>query len=440
MASEDRARRGTPLDATPDDRTRAGKKPAGPSQDDHDSVALLHTTADRVHEVEQTIGERWDAVADPIRGRLQKPVARVTGWARWVQGLRPYRVYNQYAYADGNLRAAGMSFQALFAIFAGVWLGFSLIGVWLGGDEQLVDHLTTFIDSIIPGLIGTDGLISKQALTELSGFGWTGLIATVGLLWTAIAWLYYTRQAVRAMFGLERDSRNYVLQKVTDLGLAVAFGVVLLISALLSVASTEALTLIFGLFGIPDDSFWFTSAVRVTGLVLVVALNMVTLGVMYRVLSQVAIPWRRLLLGTLLGAIALGGLSALSGVIFAGASRNPLFASFTVVVGLLLYLNIVSRVMLLGASWIAVGMKDNGISPRHLTAEQRERERAADELRARIVVARSDVDNAQEALEHAGWMRRITARRTLGRAQDRLSALEAEQHTSAPGNRGGFDV
>jgi len=408
-----------------------------------ESEALLRTAIDEADELRQSLGERWEAVAEPIRGRLEKPVARVTRWALWVQGLRPYRVYRQYAYADGNLRAAGMSFQALFALFAAIWLGFSVIGVWAGGDMRFITELARFIDTVVPGLIGQDGVISETTLAQLGGFGWTGLIAAIGLLWTAIAWLYYTRQAVRAMFGLGRDPRNYVLQKITDLGLAGAFGVVLFASALISIASTEALTFIFGLIGVPDDSFWFTTAARAAGLVIVVALNMLTLGSMYRVLSRVAIPWRRLLAGTFLGGVALGGLAALSGAIFTGASRNPLFASITVIIGLLLYLNIVSRVMLLGASWIAIGMKDNGISPRRLTREQLARERAAEELHARIVVARSDAEHAQAALARAGWFGRLTARRTLTNAERRLAELEGEQqtvHDASARRRIGFDV
>jgi Predicted membrane protein len=419
----------------------AGRADAAPFEDSpREPEVLLRTARGEVDEVRESIDRRWDEVSEPIRGRLRAPVAKVSGWARRVQALRTYRSYRQYAYAEGNLRAAGMSFQALFALFAAVWAGFSVIGLVVGGNDAVIDALASLIDSAVPGLIaysGQAGVISLDAFGTGSGFGWTGVIASAGLLWTAIAWLYYTRQAVRAMFGLGPDPRNYVLQKVTDFVLAVAFGLVLVISAALSVASTEALTLLFGLFGIPDDSFWFNTTVRVTGLVLVVALNMLTLGTMYRVLSRVAIPWRRLVSGALVGAIALGVLSTLSGAIVAGAGKNPLFASFAVIIGLLLYLNIVSRVMLLGASWIAIGMKDHGISPLRLTSRQREYELADEVLRARVVVARSDLADAEEALADASWLGRFTARRALSRARTRLAGLEAEQGASTDAARVG---
>ena len=38
---------------------------------------------------EHTLKERLLERADPMRKRLEKPVARVSRWAKWVQALRP---------------------------------------------------------------------------------------------------------------------------------------------------------------------------------------------------------------------------------------------------------------------------------------------------------------------------------------------------------------
>ena len=39
---------------------------------------------------------------------------------------------------------------------------------------------------------------------------------------------------------------------------------------------------------------------------------------------------------------------------------NPLRASFTVFIGLLIYFNFASRIYLLATSWVAVSMRDSG--------------------------------------------------------------------------------
>lgn len=376
-------------------------------------------------QADESLRERLVERADPLMRRFDRPVARVSGWAKWVKALRPYRVYINYAYSDGNLRAAGMGYQSLFAVFAAVWVGFSVASIWLSGNETVFDALVALINRAVPGLIettGTVGVIPQEQLRNASSFGWTGVIAAIGLIWTAIGWLYYTRQAVRAVFRLSRDTTNYVLQKVRDLGLALIFGVLFVVSALLTIISTQALTLLLDLTGL-SDSFWTTAATRLSGLFVSVALNIVTLGAMFRVMSRVAIPWRNLFFGALLGALVLAGLSALGGLLLRGAYNNPLLATFAVFIGLLLWFNLISRVTLLSASWIAIGMHDRGLSPRTVSPEEAAAERAAAEHEARVLVARSELAKAQDALATSGWFSRLPAQRRVARAEQRLNDL-----------------
>jgi membrane protein len=385
-------------------------------------------------EPEESLRERILDAAEPLKERLEKPVARVSRWAKWVQGLRPYRVYINYSHSDGNLRAAGMGFQSLFAIFAAIWLGFSVAGIWLSSNQQVFNALVAIINRAVPGLISTstsEGAINVEQLESATGFGWYGVIAAVGLLWTAIGWLYYTRQAVRAVFGLSRDTTNYVLQKIRDLFLALGFGLVLIVSALLTILSTQALAFVLDLIGISSDSFWATAAAQFSGLLVSVTLNIFTLGAMFRVMARVSIPWKNLFFGVLLGSLILAGLSALGGYFLGAATKNPLLATFAVFVGLLLWFNLVSRVILLSASWIAVGMFDSGLSPRMITPEQAAAERAAAEYEARVLVARAELQNAKDDLGKARFLARLGAQRRVEKAEHRLNDLLDESSVSA---------
>jgi len=377
-------------------------------------------------EPEESLKDRFRDATEPIKERLEKPVARVSHVAKWVQALRPYRVYINYSHSDGNLRAAGMGFQSLFAIFAAVWLGFSVAGLWLTGNPEIYKALVQLINRAVPGLIATptsQGVIDTAQLEQATSFGWAGAVAAIGLLWTAIGWLYYTRQAVRAVFGLSRDTTNYVLQKIRDLFLALGFGLVFVFSATLTIVSTQALTFFLDLVGLPSDSAVTSVITRISSLVVSVALNIVTLGAMFRVMARVAIPWRNLFFGVLLGAAVLAGLSVLGGVLLGGATKNPLLATFAVFIGLLLWFNLVSRVILLSASWIAIGMFDRGLSPRMVTPEQAAAERAAAEHEARVVVARAELADARTELSKAHWFGRLAAQRKVERAEHRLNDL-----------------
>jgi membrane protein len=377
-------------------------------------------------EPEESLRERILDATEPLKDRLEKPVARVSGVAKWVKELRPYRVYINYSHSDGNLRAAGMGYQSLFAIFAAVWLGFSVASLWLTSNPDIFGALVTLINRAVPGLISTPtsaGVIDQEQLSEATGFGWAGIIAGIGLLWTAIGWLYYTRQAVRAVFGLSRDTTNYVLQKIRDLFLALAFGIVLIVSALLTIGSTQALTFLLQLVGLDSDSFWMAAVTRFSALLVSVLLNIFTLGAMFRLMSRVAIPWRNLFFGVLLGALVLAGLSALGGLLLGGATKNPLLATFAVFVGLLLWFNLISRVILLSASWIAIGMFDRGLSPRVVSPEQEAAERAAAEQEARVLVARAELHDAQDEVHRTRFFARLMAQRRVERAEHTLNDL-----------------
>ena len=62
-----------------------------------------------------------------------------------------------------------------------------------------------------------------------------------------------------------------------------------------------------------------------------------------------------------LGALALGVLKVLAGSLLTLTSSNPLLASFAVLVGLLIWFNLVCAVILLGASWVVVTATDAGV-------------------------------------------------------------------------------
>jgi membrane protein len=345
-----------------------------------------------------------------------------------VQRLRPMRVFSSFNGNRGNLLAAGMSYQSLFAIFAALWLVFSVAGIWLTSNPDLLHALIDVINRAAPGLIGQNGAVSEDALVRISGtLGWTGIIAAVGLLFTAVGWLDSTRQAVRSMFELGDDPTNFVLQKLRDLGLAFGFGILLVIAALASLVSASAVTGVLQFFGVESQTLWAQASVQAIGFLITAVLNAVTLSMMYRVLSHLAIPLRNLVRAAILGGIALTILSTLSGLVLRGASRNPLAASFAVILGLLIWFNLVCRVMLYCASWIAVGMEDRGISPRRLTPEQRIAELAAEEKKAKIVLAQAAVERADAAVAAARGFKRRRAARRLERARAHLLELRTDQ-------------
>jgi len=297
------------------------------------------------------------------RMTLKQRIAAVTAW---VTALKPVRVFLQYNAKGGPLLAAGLSYQALFAVFAAIWVGFSIAGFAISANPELEAAFLRLLATNVPGLIdsGDGGAIDAKALLSTGVLTWTGAIAAVGLLFTALGWLASGRDAVRILFGLPTAPTNFLLLKLKDLGLALGFGAAMVLSAALSVFSTAALGEVFDWLGVDRESMAATLAVRGLGLVIVLLLDAVVLGVFYRVVSGITIPFRQLAQGVLLAGLALGVLQALGSTLLGGATRNPLLASFAVIIGLLIWFNLVCQVTLLGATWIAVSSDDAGVDLR----------------------------------------------------------------------------
>jgi membrane protein len=351
------------------------------------------------------------AAAKSAPNAMQRALAR----ARELQAVRMFLRYQKHR---GPLLANGLSYQSLFAVFAALWLGFSVAGLVLRANPELSAAFFATINASIPGLIDTGsgtGAVKAEQLLQTSILGWSGIIAAIGLLITGLGWLASARDAVRVLFDLPGEHTNYLLLKLKDLGLALGFAAALLVSAALSLVSTQALEVVLGWLGIEEESPVTSIVGRGVSLLLMLALDTAVLAALYRLLSGLSIPPRRLFAGAVLGAIALGVLKVLGNALLGGASRNPLLASFAVIIGLLIWFNLVCQVILLTASWIATGMADDGIiADPEIEAERQEAERVAAEKAA---TARAEAAAATAQAQAGGWWSRLLRRRSRRRSR-----------------------
>jgi membrane protein len=326
----------------------------------------------------------------------------------WVKQLFPVRVFQNYSGVQGPLLASGLAYQAIFAVFAALWVGFSVAGLIISGNEQLQRPIVDLLGSAVPGLIkapGGNGAIDPSMLLDAKVISWTGAIALVGVLVTALGWLASARTAIRVIFGLPQSTTNFVLLKLKDLAVAVGFGLALVVSAALSVAGSAATTALLPLIGVSSGSVIGAILGRVVTLAVMFALDATILGALFRVLSGVQIPWKRLRGGVLVGAAGLGVLKVLAGSLLGVSKSNPLLASFAVILGLLIFFNFVCQVILIAASWIRVGMDD-----RHLPIDPVAEAARLEQERKDLEAAKAD----ERARRPRGLARLFGRRRNVG--------------------------
>lgn len=362
-----------------------------------------------------------------LRDRFDEPIARATKITKATMAWFPIRVWRHFLQHNGFLLAAGVSYQALFAIFAAVYVAFAITGLWLGGSPEAIAALISIINGYIPGLISDKGgVITPEHATAIATsttglLSVTGLFALGALLWTAIGWVTFSRRAVRDIFGLDPDRRNYFILKARDLIAAGLFGLALLLGAALSSVGSFALDWLLSLFDLKIGSTALNGTVRVGTAAVSFGLNSVALAAMFRFLTGTSLQWHTVWPGAFLGGGAMTVLQLGTGLLLSYTPSNPLLATFAVFIGLLLWFRLQGIVMLIAASWVAVSSLDNA---RPLTQQTRA-ERLAAEHQALKIAANVRLREAHAARESAPWYRIIGANRTLRAAEAELARVEA---------------
>ncbi|MFK0403849.1 YihY/virulence factor BrkB family protein [Microbacterium sp. NPDC090225] len=363
----------------------------------------------------------------PLRARLEAPLERVTELKDRTLAAFPVRVWRNFAFSNGFLLSAGMSYYVLFALFALLYVGFAGAGLWLGASSIAIEALVRLVNTYLPGLIGPDGVFTVENVTEIaqnaSGvLGITGAIAVGVALWTAVSAVTFTRRAVRDLFGLPFDARAYWLLKARDFFAAIVFGGAMLVGAVLISLSVWALEQIFLLFAWSTSTWFFSFGAQTVSVVVAFALDATALAMLVRFLTGTQLHWRFIWPGAMLGGGAMVVLQLGAGLLLSHVPSNPLLASFTVIVGLLLWCRWLAIVVLMAASWIAVAAEDKDQPLEHEDAAAARRA----EEQALLLAARVEVRRAQEAVDTAPWYRRPVARRTLKAAQRRLTDARAD--------------
>lgn len=376
-----------------------------------------------------------DPSADGVPSRpLSAAVARASEITERTLAAFPVRVWRHFLQNNGFLLAAGVSYQALFAIFAAIYLTFAIVGLWLGGSSDAVDALIAMVNGYIPGLISDHGGLATPEQVKAIARSTTGVLSITGtialgaVIWTAIGWVTFSRRAVRDIFGLPPDRRSYVLLKARDLLAALLFGIALIAGSLLSSTSAAILSWLLALLGWDGGSSGVNLSIRIGSVIVSFALLSGALAMMVRFLTGTSLPARTIWPGALLGGGAMTVLQFGAGFLLSYTPSNPLLATFAIFVGLLLWFRVNGVVMLVAAAWIAVAASDRDQPLLQLS----ESERRAAEHRALIVAAGVRLREAEASLAAASWFQRWPRERAVRAAEAELDALERIAVEAAP--------
>lgn len=291
------------------------------------------------------------------------PVSGLMALVGWVTRSRAFRANVRLGQARGGILAAGIAFFGVFSLFPLLSLGFTAVGVWLGGNDQVQQQLIAIVQSSVPGVVGEregEGLVTASDLldgaTDTTVLGVSALIGVLTLLYTGLGWISALREGIRGVFRLPTMQLDIVRAKLFDLVVMLTLGSLIVAAALVNVVTqsfSEQVLDLLGLDRTPVGRF-VVSAVAVAGAVL---LNTALFTVLYRVLARTPAPLRSVVGGALLAAVGVSVLQLGVGKVLStvGDGGGLLGAAVIPILTLFVWLNLNARVMLFGASWVAVG-------------------------------------------------------------------------------------
>lgn len=329
-------------------------------------------------------------------GPIPRAVAAVI---RRALTLKPVRAFLLYSERRGAMLADSVTYRALFSVFAGLLLGFSIAGLWLSGDPVAWQALIDAVQTAVPGLIGADGVVDADQLRVPVAFSITGAISLVALAGAALGAVGSLRTAVRTIAGTAQDDLLWIWVLLRNLLLAIGVGLAFVASALISIVGGVGISWVADLLGI--DGAAAAWGIRLLSLVVVYALDATLILGVFLMLSGLRVSRRSMWSGVLLGALGLLGLQELSALFVGGASSNPLLASFASLLALLIWLNLSAQVMLLACAYIVTGHEEEQDRVRARYGASTFFQRRVQRAEVDLSIATASLRAAQSALRDA---------------------------------------
>ncbi len=270
------------------------------------------------------------------------------------------RAATAYVDRNGDHYAAAITYFSVLSLFPLVMILFAVAGFVLAGNTSLLAEIQKSITEAAPSGLGkTLNDVISEAIEQRGTVGIIGLLAAA---YSGLGWMSNLRDALSAMWGHNVPNKPFLRRLASDLLSLVSLGLALGISFGLTAAGSGLSTYLLRLVGLDDDG-WAVFLLRVGTIVLGIAANwLVFLWVLTRLPRQ-RVGARSALRGAVLAAVGFEILKQVATIYLGIVGGSPTGALFGPIIGLLLFANLVSRVLLLTTAWTATARENLTVEP-----------------------------------------------------------------------------
>jgi membrane protein len=267
------------------------------------------------------------------------------------------RMYGRYQADGGDRLAAAVTFYWFLSLFPILLLAISVLGFVYG--DRAPDKISSALSGYLP-----DQLVTTIGDTLSKAKGRAGVIGLIGLLLSGLGWVDGLREAIRSIWHQNVKAGNFLRRKVVDIVVLVGLFATIAASVVITGATTAATDWVIGIIGL-SHSAAATVFTQVLAYLLSAVADTALFVYMFTRLPRVSQPITKVLRAAVFGAV---GFEILK---FAGAfyvarttsKGQATYGTFAVVVGLLLFLNLISRLILLTAAFAVTKPYDTDVLP-----------------------------------------------------------------------------
>jgi membrane protein len=267
------------------------------------------------------------------------------------------RTYGRYQADGGDRLAAAVTLYWFRALFPILLLAIARMGYVYGDDAPR--HVTDALSGYLP-----DQLVKTIGDTLVDAKGKAGVIGLVGLLLSGLGWVDGLREAIRSIWHQNIKAGNIVVRKLVDIVVLVGLFATIAASVVVTGATTAATGRVIDLLDLTDTTA-ATVVTQVLAYLLSALADTVLFVYMFTRLPRVSQPFRNVIKAAVFGAIGFGVIKVAGAYYVARTTSKgeATYGAFAVVVGLLLFLNLVSRWILLTAAFAVTKPYDSDALP-----------------------------------------------------------------------------
>jgi len=304
---------------------------------------------------ERTIGKGPIPADPPPVGRLVllgKRIASRPGVKHVIAAM------TRYGDRLGSQFAGAMTYFSFLSLVPILMVGFSVAGIILRNNQELLTTLENEVAKLLPGEIANQvvALIDSVVANPLA----IGIVGLLIALYSGIGWMGNLRRAIRALWGRKFESGkanadSLVMGTIKDLGALAGLAVAVTVSVGLSAIGAQFAGTILGWLGLSDVS-WLLPVLTVVPILIAMAADVLIFMWVYTILpprSQRS-PFKARIRGSIIAAVGFEILKfALTTILPAVTGSSKTAAIFGPVIGLLFFFNLVAQLVLFVAAWVA---------------------------------------------------------------------------------------